>query len=359
MESVENHSFAMFKWRSGIRAGFVGIGILLLLLLSGGVMLKWGQAGYNEAFRFISLLVLFMAALAITAAIFSGLQLGDRGEAFGLPSGSVRALLAVGILILFVVFGLPLTSPTPSDNTNAIEQKPLALVEVPYDKLSEATSSYIAQKFSVIVEDYGAPSTVSPGATGSVTHPAKIRLLPPDRFSERLEVSKQLVTAIMTLMTSIISFYFGSRSVTDAIKPDPKAEGSSADLSLRRKELSGGLDSLKAKLSDRGKQVDEIATLPDPTDPQELADRKDAADAVISRRKTFDDKLATIAQTLATVDQALANLQSAMPADARAVNDRQANEGLASIADGLTALEALLPAYDNEIATYQNASAVG
>lgn len=97
-----------------LAAGAVWMGIAFLMLSNNP------SHSHSNAVWFIALPVIFMAALATTAAVFTGLRMSSPNEAFGLPSGSIRALLAVGIMVLFVVFGLqylvdPASQSAPAD----------------------------------------------------------------------------------------------------------------------------------------------------------------------------------------------------------------------------------------------------
>lgn len=359
MDAETNTSLFMFQSRTKIRRLYVigGVAILVLGSLALGVIYVWGGV-QSASFGFITLLIVFMAALVTTAAVFSGLQLGDRQEAFGLPSGSVRALLAIGIMILFVVFGLPLVSASHDTNKDPPVEPIAVLGGIPFDKLDETVKRFNDQHFVVIVTNYGAPTTTA-GTSPPVEHQASIKLLPPDHYADRLDISKQLITAIITLMTSVVSFYFGSRSVTDAMKGGKDTDPASSDLAIRRKELAGRVDALKDALLTRGKTIDQAKTAPDPTNADEVTQRRQAETAVTARRTALDTQVKSVQDLLAAVDQSIANLSSASPADARAVNEQSAKDGLGKLSDTLGAAEATLPAYDAEITAYANASAAG
>src|SRR3990172_6889513 len=80
----------------------------------------------NLPFVLIAVLVLlFMMAIA-----FDELGLGDPGQALGLPEGTVRAMIAVFLVVIFVVVGLYLFRIVAEDRGNLATLRGLTLAEV-------------------------------------------------------------------------------------------------------------------------------------------------------------------------------------------------------------------------------------
>jgi hypothetical protein len=213
---------------NGWKNGYVMTGLAILLLGSLGLGLYGlfgGIDASSEIFRFISLLIIFMAALAAAATVFFGMQMGNVQEAFGLPTGSVRALLAMGIMILFVVFGIPLTS-TPKNAPARLSDQPVSTVTVPLFQLPTAISQHEAQDLVVVVSDYGrVPNGTDAGAPAKIAVYQKVRARP----AEELDIARQMLTAIVTLLTTVVGFYFGSRSAAESLRADAAAAAKLAD----------------------------------------------------------------------------------------------------------------------------------
>lgn len=207
-------------------AGWVTLGLLVLVGGSVGLGLFAKALGtHSETFRFIALLIIFMTALGASAAVFAGLRMGNSAEAFGLPGGSVRALLAIGIMILFVVFGLPVVNPPLADPIGTRQ------VPVPAAQVDADVSLYRAQGLTVLILDRGAAEVAPTATTPSVpARPARLEISgrPELRSSAATDLAKQLLTAIITLLTTVIGFYFGSRSATEAIR-DATADSGHGD----------------------------------------------------------------------------------------------------------------------------------
>jgi hypothetical protein len=110
--------------------------------------------------------IALLGALAFIVVAYSFFGLHDRQQALGLPEGSVRALVAMMLIIIFSIF-----------------------VVYFFDRLDTAAK---------------------PG---------------------QADFAKQVITLIGTLLTAIVSFYFASRTSTDAVAavvPEPTISGLSS-----------------------------------------------------------------------------------------------------------------------------------
>lgn len=135
---------------------FVGLLVFLGSLIGIGILI-WvvvtkSSVGLGLPLLALLSVLLLLAALLVFTTLIHLIGLSDSKSALGLPEGSVRALLALALLGLFAVMA----------------------------------------------------SSVLPGPTGS--GPAAASGQQPDDFA------KQMLTLVGTLMTAVISFYFGSSS---------------------------------------------------------------------------------------------------------------------------------------------------
>lgn len=178
---------------------------------------------------FVGLLVIFAVSLTLLALVFRWLGLSSSEEAFSLPPGSVRTLLAIGIMVLFVVFGLAFfkTSEDPA-STRKISDKPIEeQVEAPAapKELAAEIARYEHSGFAVTV--------TSRGSTGDQPENAKLKLYKVEHSQPAavLDMQKQMVTAVVTLLTTVIGFYFGTRTAEGARdkRTDPQAPSGDAE----------------------------------------------------------------------------------------------------------------------------------
>lgn len=194
-----------------INAIYIGLLVLLLGCIGLGVY-SFKTPESDQTFGFIALLIIFMTALAASSLVFVGLNVGSKEEAFGLPSGSVRALIAIGIMILFVVFGMPVVSSEPKE---LFKRE----ASVPADQLAAVIKLNNEQGYVVRIADAGGPA--GPGGTPAA-RPATIEIVRMNSVTDaQMDLNKQMLTAIVTLLTTVVGFYFGSRSATDILKAAP------------------------------------------------------------------------------------------------------------------------------------------
>jgi TRAP-type C4-dicarboxylate transport system permease small subunit len=147
-----------------------------LLCLAAFIFLFWGLLHYfntvpqDETTIKLPLLVIIgvmalFATLALVAVTFSVAGLSDKSQALGLPEGSVRAAIALSLIVIFAILAIYL-----------------------YDSIN-----------SIKTSDYG------------------------DGQKAATDFAKQAFTVVGTLMTSVASFYFASRASTPTASPKPSS----------------------------------------------------------------------------------------------------------------------------------------
>jgi hypothetical protein len=301
--------------------------LALLVVAAGYLTYRVFQNGDSATLQFITLLILFMVALAATAALFVALRLHNTGEAFGLPSGSIRTLLAVGIMMLFVVFGLPVIS-TKGEYVQPVR------VEIPYERLTETVRVNREQGFYVQV--------LNPGAAGSS---AVIRIIGtvPTQTAAQLDLTKQLLTAIITLLTTVIGFYFGSASSTDGMREAAGASGGPATPAPadERRPLDEGFTRLKAEIDEAAATIGRWRADPDTSND---TPRFEALGRVAPQQTELEAKRDEIAREIAAADAAVA-AAAAATGEEKTRQETEARSHLRKAAETLAAARAALDSH--------------
>ena len=134
-------------------------------------------------------LITLIGALAGLAATFSRLGLASETAPLGMPEGSVQAVIALGLIIIFAIVGVYLIGG--EDPTRLLP----GLTRAEFEVLPTGS----------IVEIRG----IGGGRFD-------VRVAAPD--SNQHELALQLLTTVSTLVVAVAAFYFGQKSVGEASK---------------------------------------------------------------------------------------------------------------------------------------------
>lgn len=347
----------IFRMRLNSRRAYVGGGVAVLLVVSlllGGVITFVNKRD-DSAVWFISLLVIFMTAMATTAVVFKGLKLGSAQEAFGLPSGSIRALLAIGIMVLFVVFGLSYVG----QNHEGEVLTQVTKATVPFDQLQAERELYERRGFVVVVTKPGKAAS-GEGTTATAAEPAELTLYrsnAPSAASQ--DLVKQLLTAIITLLTTVIGFYFGSRTAVESRKEEgagpPAAPASS--LVVDRNALGKDLEAVTGELTPLAQRLQRVAQAPDLADPLEQANRKTQQATAEAAGKALEDLRAAAAKGLDDYDKEAAALAAGPQPDALDVHRTNAADAIKAARTAIEQIRAGLDAYKRQVEALEQLTA--
>jgi hypothetical protein len=173
--------------------------------------------------------VALMLLLFIMAAGFSILNLTDPKQALGLPEGSIRAMIALILVLVFIICGTYLFRLVGTGYpTTFVNQTSDEMQKIQGKILHAAPNPKNSQNFDVVVQSDLAPDAIRLG--------------------------QQLTTTIGTLVVAVSGFYFGSTTVSSAvtaaqsrqaskpaiqkIDPDHGIQGQVIDLVITGSELN-------------------------------------------------------------------------------------------------------------------------
>lgn len=226
--STGKESFWFGLGYSGI-AAVAAIGIPLGLWWGlkwfGGAVETMTDAPVMLTLVVISGVIGLLAVLMMAALAFSAVKLADKTQALGLPEGSVRAVIALSLIVIFVITVVFLFEKLATqvsqiehltfEQANAI---PGALL---VSKRAEDPKVAALQKTADELAKKG-PSDAATKAQNDVAAAAKDALYTVERNVEPTpgsqDFAKQVITTISTLVVSISAFYFGSSTAISAQK---------------------------------------------------------------------------------------------------------------------------------------------
>ena len=184
-------------------AGLIALGLAAFLVAT----MKMGSEFSNSlGFGALAGVVLTSLTLVGLIVLIQAAGLGDGNEALGLPKGSVRALLALALALIFVaVSSWTLGGMNNIVSVNASAEKVFS-GQVASDKLNDIYQHYPSDKFVVFAEAAAQPDQYS------------VKVLPREDTQSIRDLAKQIITITSTVLVTVVGFYFGSKGSSDAAK---------------------------------------------------------------------------------------------------------------------------------------------
>jgi hypothetical protein len=185
-------------------AGWLGAGLIALGLAAfvGTVAITSSSAPSSLAFAAMSGVALLSLTLIGIMVLTRAVGMTDGTQALGLPQGSVRALLAFALAIVFV----SVASWTLGGLFDPMGTQVAKYVGAPTD--AEAFLKPYENDRYIIVETQPDAKTTS----------ANVYLRREAPEASVVDIAKQIVTISATVLVTIVGFYFGSKSTTDVAK---------------------------------------------------------------------------------------------------------------------------------------------
>ena len=321
-----------------VRWGVLGLLAICAVL---ALTLALPSRGGDSALWFVGLLVLTATALTLTAIVFGGLNLSDANEAFGLPSGSVRTLLAVGVMVLFAVFGLKFFADAQSQaSLLRVGEKPFEQIEVPVARLEAEMARY--KQVPTLLVVVASPGRAAAGADAGANAKLNLYTLETRRPADAVDAQKQLLTAIITLLTTVVGFYFGSKSAGDGLRA--RNEGAPTDPKAQQRQqasLATDRDALEAQLKTDRETLARLRALPASSDGSDGEAAGKIATA-LAPALDLDGKLDALRERLAAAQadaQAKLDAIAAAPAGGEAAAREAAQQALTQASMALDALK--------------------
>jgi len=169
--------------------GVLGLSVIVILFLT-----VYSQ-NVNTAFA-LPLMLIFgvidvFIVLTLAGKIFVDKDYGCRDEALGLPSGSIRALIALSLIIIFAIMAIFM-----------------------YNTLTPAGNQLVLTANQTVVFPNGTALTNPNGNTYVLMEPTQAQR----------DFSSQTLTTVSTLVVALAGFYFGTKAVETAKGKETSSE---------------------------------------------------------------------------------------------------------------------------------------
>ncbi len=225
-------------------AGLVGLGLIVVGLGAFAASMIFGAPIGAGSLGFAAVSGIFVLSVSLYGLVLLTRAIGmsDPTEALALPIGSVRALLALVLAIVFVA----VASWTLGGLFDAVGPTVDTESNINVSKDSEITKTYPADKYII--------SKVVKGDTEDVKVYLKRDL--PDK--DAIDIAKQVITITATVLVTIVGFYFGSKTASDGVTT-PGDTLKAVQMALAG--LNAPDNGIQSQASDAGKAASAIAAM--------------------------------------------------------------------------------------------------
>ena len=200
-------------WLVGIGAGVLAIVLLAAILLLATWLLNQLGAETWLSLPVLAILgmLLLLTTLAAVSVAFGHFGLSDKSQALALPEGSIRAVIALSLVIIFAILTVFLYGTLASGT-----QQPRITEVANFDRAEILRNNPSIKDVVQISQD---------PATKKYTIALVMAVDPAGA-----DFGKQLLTLVGTLMTAVTAFYFGAKTAAAAAQG---AEAKKPPLTLR------------------------------------------------------------------------------------------------------------------------------
>ena len=196
------------KYSGQIWTGLAGLVVLFVLSMVFILLTNLIRPGHDSPLPLVAIggVVVLVLLLTAVAIMFSILSLTNKEQALGLPEGSIRAVIALSLIVLFAILSvflyqniskggelLPVGEMSGAERIQFIQSNPNA---------RDIQAVPVKGKTDVYDVSYRSTNAASE------------------------DFAKQLLVLLGTLMTAITSFYLGAGTVTSAVKAGSEAGAS-------------------------------------------------------------------------------------------------------------------------------------
>ena len=183
-------------------AAVLGGAVLVGAVIYGFITL-YGKDGPSKGLEGVVLLVAGFVTVALLlylgTLILRALDMGAPGEALGMPEGSIRALIAMSLILIFAIIGIQVFA-AGSAGTELVST---GLTQVQIDALRADGAIVVSQTLLTPV----------PAPPAEPLYDVMTRTV---MTQEAHDFGLQLMTTVSTLVVAVAGFYFGSRAVSQA-----------------------------------------------------------------------------------------------------------------------------------------------
>lgn len=308
-------------------AGLIGVALLVGAVYYATKTLNIARPEIVNLWQPIMAMTVILIVIGLLAGAYKAFKLSNHSFALGLPSGSIRAILAMSFIVIFTTVAILLLSDrvmnTEFESIGKVEGLTTAEYEDYRANIAEGLQ-FAAIPYTIEVSQEGGQPAKQELRWGGELYRVKAS-------KDGLDIAKQILTALITALSVVTGFYFGSRAVKPDDNPtdllvDQSYLDSGAETMSRVEKIITTIGTIEANVNGRlsefaGSDVAELIAV----EHQEIVDQLTIAEEAGSTAKsihsemvseTDEAKLAAAVEqlkaVLETTERALAQAQAAM-----------------------------------------------
>jgi len=153
-----------------------------------------GGAEFYLSILLVLSVILLLVFLTFTTVIFKYLGLTDRSQSLGLPEGSIRAVIALSLILIFMTSSILLYEEVEKHSGPVVYN----CTNITLDQIDVIPKNEIVYIQQSLVQNNTTLFNV--GRTM-------------EKSSAAEDIAKQIITTVSTLVVAVAGFYFGSKAV--------------------------------------------------------------------------------------------------------------------------------------------------
>jgi hypothetical protein len=224
----------------------------------------------------IGAVISLIASLAFLSGGLAALGLSDKTRALGLPEGSVRAIIS----LLFITFFLMISIFLYTQSRNKTKDLPYTGIPVgEFTNLKIPDNEIISKTYRMEERNKNGVQPPVKVQTQVIDFIRRVPAMPETDLSEKIAL--QILTAIITLVTSLAAFYFGANSV-QVSRGETEAKSS----------LKPTLKGLNHRAGNKGDTFNDLEILGSDFDsPKEVKFKNNSSEMICTEITTSVDKI--------------------------------------------------------------------
>jgi hypothetical protein len=204
------------------------------------------SANLSGPWQLILAFLVILIVMGLLAVVMSQLNLSNHPYALGLPSGSIRAVLALSLVFIFTASSLMMLS---SDQLKPSRAKISDFTDL---SLTDVQVLQENSKFSVI-------TTSRKGPDREILYSGSI--FESETSSAQVDIAKQILTALISVLSVVTGFYFGNRAATspaETISISPTLDKGDTEEKRLNDKVKGRSNRINSTFIKLKEQVDKI-----------------------------------------------------------------------------------------------------